>query len=54
MIKKIKSFAGFIGLLGLAGMAEAITGNGSFMVSAIVFSIGFGICLDDLFKKGEN
>ena len=33
-------------ILGLSGMADAITGQGSFMVSVIVFAIGFGICLD--------
>lgn len=30
-------------LLGLAGMAEAVTDNGSFLVSAVVFSVGFGM-----------
>ena len=30
-------------LLGLAGMAEAVTEHGSFLISAIVFSIGFGM-----------
>lgn len=39
-------------LLGLAGMAEAVTDNGSFLVSAVVFSVGFTICLVNM--KGEK
>ena len=35
-----------LSLFGCAGMAEAVTEHGSFMVSAIVFSIGFALVLD--------
>ena len=34
-------------LFGCAGMAEAVTERGSFMISAIVFAIGFALILDD-------
>ena len=33
-------------LFGCAGMAEAITEHGSFLISAIVFSVGFALILD--------
>lgn len=32
-------------VFGSAGLAEAIEGHGSFMVSAVVFSIGLGMIL---------
>lgn len=39
---------------GLAGMADAVTGQGSFMVSAVVFSIGFGISLYNYVYGGHR
>ena len=33
-------------LFGCAGMAEAVTEHGSFIISAIVFVIGFALVLD--------
>lgn len=42
----------FMFLIGLSGMADAATGQGSFMVAAIVFSIGFGISLHNYIYGG--
>ena len=50
MSKTTYAIGVFLGVFGLAGMAEAITGHGSFMVAAIVFSVGFAICMVDLMK----
>ena len=39
-------------LFGGAGMAEVITSNrGSFLVSAIIFSIGFALILDSYVQR---
>lgn len=40
-------------ILGLGGMGSACEGQGSFMVAAIVFSIGFGISLHNLIYGGN-
>lgn len=46
---RVKNYISIIGglafVLGLAGLAGAAEGEGSFMVAAVVFSIGFGMCL---------
>ena len=39
------AIGGIMTIIGLAGMAEAITDHGSFMVAAIVFSVGFTMVL---------
>lgn len=38
-------------ILGLSGMADAVTGQGSFMIAAIVFSIGFGLSIKRWVKE---
>ena len=45
MREKLGIFGGMMALIGIAGLAEACTDQGSFIVSAIVFSIGFGFAL---------
>lgn len=44
----------FMFLFGLSGMADAITGQGSFMVSVVVFAIGFGINLYNYIYGGTR
>lgn len=51
-MKNIGVFGGILFVLGLAGIAEAVTGQGSFIVSAIVFAIGLGCSLAGL--RGET
>lgn len=43
---------GILFVIGLGGMGSACEGQGSFMIAAIVFSIGFGLCLANYMKKG--
>ena len=45
---------GWLFVLGLGGMGSACEGQGSFMISAIVFSIGFGICLFDYMRGAKK
>lgn len=45
MKKGVLALGVFMFLFGLSGMADAVTGQGSFMVAAVVFAIGFGINL---------
>lgn len=40
-------------IVGIGGMAGACEGQGSFLVSAIVFSVGFGLAWAN-FKKGTE
>jgi len=40
-------------LIGLGGIGGACEGEGSFLVAAIVFSIGFGLTLAT-YRKGES
>lgn len=43
---KVHGWGAIATLLGLAGIAENITsGRGSFIISAIIFSVGLGMCL---------
>lgn len=39
------AIGGIMALLGLSGMAESVTGHGSFLVSMIVFVVGFCLVL---------
>ena len=39
------AIGGIMALLGASGMAESVTGNGSFLISMIVFVVGFCLCL---------
>lgn len=50
----VNSIGAFMTLFGLSGMSDAITGHGSFLVSSMVFSIGLGICLWNLFEGREE
>ena len=45
MRDKVYSFGVIVTFLGLAGISEAITGRGSIMVAAVIFSVGFGMVL---------
>ena len=38
-------------ILGLGGMGSACEGQGSFMVAAVVFAIGFGLSIKRWIKK---
>lgn len=50
----IDGLGALMAICGLSGMSDAVTGQGSFMVAAIVFSIGFGICLGEFLEGREN
>lgn len=41
----VNVFGGMMVVLGLGGIAEAVTEHGSFIVAAVVFSVGLGVCL---------
>lgn len=48
----INGIGAFAALIGWAGIAEAVTGQGSFAVSMVVFAVGFAMCLATM--KGES
>lgn len=41
----MKGLGAVLFVLGMSGMAEAVTGQGSLIVSVIVFAIGLLLCL---------
>lgn len=53
MIKHLSTIGGVLFVLGLAGMSEAVTGQGSFMVSTICFAVGIGMCLAGYLRIGQ-
>lgn len=51
----VDGLGAFMFICGLGGMADAVTGQGTFMVAAVIFAIGFGLTLRGYFmKKGEK
>lgn len=50
MHKYFSSIGAIAFVIGLGGIESACEGQGSFMISAIVFSIGFGISLAGLLR----
>lgn len=50
----INGLGAFMFLIGLSGMADAVTGQGSFMVAAVVFAVGFGITLYNYVYGGHR
>lgn len=51
----VDGLGAFMFICGLGGMADAVTGQGIFMVAAVIFAIGFGLTLRGYFmKKGER
>lgn len=52
LIKDIIECTAF--LTGIGGLAGACEGQGSFLVSLIVFAIGFGMCLYDMKRLEER
>lgn len=46
LIKDIIECTAF--LTGIGGLAGACEGQGSFLISLIVFAVGFGMCLYDM------
>lgn len=54
MKRLVKGLGALMFVCGLSGMADAVTGQGTFMVAAVVFSIGFGISLYNFLYGGER
>lgn len=50
----VDGLGAFMFICGLGGMADAVTGQGSFIVAEVVFSIGFGISLYNFLYGGER